>query len=217
MRLYTLAVSIVVHAALVVVLVIVPLYAMDALPGARQVTAFIPTVAPEPPAPPPPPSVARQPATTVVARDVAPSTAPDTIAPETPVTAVPPGVPLGDRDVVPGGTPGGIPLPDVPAPPPPAPTEPLRLGGKIRAPQKIVNVPPVYPEIARRAQVQGTVFLEAIISENGRVRDVRVLRSMPLLDAAAMDAVRQWQFTPTLLNGQPVAVIMTVTVTFKLN
>ena len=64
--------------------------------------------------------------------------------------------------------------------------------------------------------MQGIVILEAVISETGRVRDVRVLRSIPLLDNAAIDAVRQWQFTPTLLNGQPVPIVMTVTVSFEL-
>jgi protein TonB len=62
----------------------------------------------------------------------------------------------------------------------------------------------------------GIVILEAVIAENGTVRDVRVLRSIPLLDQAAVDAVRQWQFTPTLLNGQPVPIVMTVTVNFQL-
>ena len=65
-------------------------------------------------------------------------------------------------------------------------------------------------------RIQGTVILEAVIAENGRVRDVRVLRSIPFLDGAAMDAVRQWQFTPTRLNGQPVPIVMTVTVSFEL-
>jgi protein TonB len=75
---------------------------------------------------------------------------------------------------------------------------------------------PVYPAIARAAHVEGVVILEAVIGENGAVRDVRVLRSIQLLDDAATEAVRQWRFTPTLLNGQAVPVVMTVTVAFKL-
>jgi TonB family protein len=75
---------------------------------------------------------------------------------------------------------------------------------------------PVYPAIARTAKVQGMVILEAVISATGRVEDVKVLRSVPLLDDAAIDAVRQWQFTPTILNGEPIPVVMTVTVTFTL-
>jgi periplasmic protein TonB len=74
----------------------------------------------------------------------------------------------------------------------------------------------VYPPIAQSARVQGVVILETLIGANGRVEDARVLRSIPLLDQAALDAVRQWEFTPTLLNGNPVPVIMTTTVQFSL-
>jgi protein TonB len=101
-------------------------------------------------------------------------------------------------------------------PPPPTITKPIRPGGDIRPPAKTRHVAPIYPAIARQNGVQGTVMLEAVINEAGRVRDVRVLRSIPLLDAAAIEAVKQWQFTPTLLNGQPVPVLMTVTVAFQL-
>jgi protein TonB len=78
-------------------------------------------------------------------------------------------------------------------------------------------VAPVYPDIARSARVEGTVILEAVISATGRVDQVRLLRSVPLLDSAAIDAVRQWLFTPTMLNGEPIPVVMTVTVTFSLH
>jgi protein TonB len=84
------------------------------------------------------------------------------------------------------------------------------------APAKIADVAPVYPVIARAAGVQGTVLLQATIGLDGRVEDVQVLRSVPLLDEAAVTAVRQWRYTPTRLNGQPVAVVMTVTVGFRL-
>jgi protein TonB len=79
------------------------------------------------------------------------------------------------------------------------------------------HVAPIYPPIAQSARVSGIVILEALIAEDGSVRGVKVLRSVPLLDASAMEAVRQWRFTPTLLNGVPVQVIMTVTVNFNLN
>jgi protein TonB len=97
---------------------------------------------------------------------------------------------------------------------PPGARAPLRIGGAVRAPVKTKHVAPVYPPIARSARVQGVVILEATIDERGQVTDARVLRSIPLLDQAAIDAVRQWEFAPTLLNGQPVAVIMTLTVQF---
>ena len=78
------------------------------------------------------------------------------------------------------------------------------------------DVRPVYPPIAQSARVSGMVIIEATIGADGRVKDAKVLRSIPLLDQAALDAVKQWTFTPTLLNGVPVPVIMTVTVNFTL-
>jgi protein TonB len=78
-------------------------------------------------------------------------------------------------------------------------------------------VAPRYPAIAQSSRVEGVVILEAVIAEDGSVQDVRVLRSKPLLDDAAVEAVRQWRFTPTLLGGQPVPVVMTVTVSFTLS
>jgi protein TonB len=107
---------------------------------------------------------------------------------------------------------------DEPPPPPPVPKPvPLRVGGVVRPPEKVHHVNPVYPPIALSARVKGIVILEALIGEDGRVRDVRVLRSTPLLDRAAEDAVKQWRFRPPLLNDQPVAVLMTVTVSFTLD
>src|SRR6266853_1692466 len=103
-----------------------------------------------------------------------------------------------------------------PPPPPPPPPAPVRVGGNIKQPTKVKDVKPVYPAIAQSARVQGVVIIEATIGPNGAVQEAKVLRSIPLLDAAALDAVRQWQFTPTLLNGVPVPVIMTVTVNFTL-
>lgn len=93
---------------------------------------------------------------------------------------------------------------------------PIPVGLGIDAPRKILHVPPVYPALAQAARVQGAVILEATIDRDGRVASARVLRSIPLLDQAALDAVRQWRFTPTSLNGVPVPVLMTVTVNFTL-
>jgi TonB family protein len=80
----------------------------------------------------------------------------------------------------------------------------------------VVYIQPVYPSLALAARKEGTVILQAIIDENGGVREVKVLRSIPLLDAAAVHAVSQWKFTPTTLNGTTVPVVMTVTVSFTL-
>jgi protein TonB len=96
-------------------------------------------------------------------------------------------------------------------------SKPARVGGNIKAPTKTRDVRPEYPPLAQSARVQGVVILEATIRADGRVQDARVLRSIPLLDQAAIDAVKQWEFTPTLLNGVAVPVIMTVTVQFTLS
>jgi protein TonB len=93
---------------------------------------------------------------------------------------------------------------------------PVRVGGAIKQPKRLVNVAPVYPAIAQSARVQGVVIVEATIGSDGRVQEAKVLRSIPLLDAAALDAVKQWVYEPTLLNGVPVPVIMTVTINFTL-
>jgi periplasmic protein TonB len=105
-----------------------------------------------------------------------------------------------------------------PAPPAPPPTvAPLRVGGAVREPKRITDVRPVYPAIAQAAKVEGLVILEAVINERGVVERVKVLRSVPLLDAAAVDAVQKWRYTPTLLNGTPVSVLMTITLRFTLH
>jgi TonB family protein len=123
-----------------------------------------------------------------------------------------------------GGVRGGVPGGAATAPPPPPPPPPppgwaagaIRVGGQIPPPTKVRHVNPVYPPIAESARVQGVVILETIIGADGKVQDARVLRSIPLLDQAALDAVKQWEFTPTLLNGSPVPIVMTVTVQFTL-
>jgi TonB family protein len=114
-----------------------------------------------------------------------------------------------------------------PPPPPPAPPgspdgtasgggAPVRVGGNIKTPTKIKDVRPVYPPEAHAAGIAGMVILEVVIDTTGNVETAKVLRSIPLLDQAAIDAVRQWQFTPTHLNGAAVPVIMTVTVNFTI-
>ena len=92
----------------------------------------------------------------------------------------------------------------------------VRVGGGIRPPTKTFDVRPVYPAIAQSARVSGMVIIEVRIGADGAVEDTQILRSIVLLDQAAIDAVRQWRFTPTLLNGVPTPLIMTVTVNFTL-
>ena len=211
----TLVVSVAVHLAALFVLVVIPLLAMDALPGVPTSLEyqFVDIVLPKTP-PAPSPAVAASVTTTPTGQ--IPTDAPTGITAERPQPAI------GDVSVAPGGVgvPGGMaPTPDAvvaPPPPPPTSTEPVRPGGKIQAPVRIVNVAPVYPAIALAARVEGSVILEAIIGVDGAVREARVLRSIPLLDAAAVAAVRQWRYTPTTLNGIPVPVVMTVTVRFEI-
>lgn len=94
--------------------------------------------------------------------------------------------------------------------------KPIQIGGEIKAPIKTKDVKPAYPVDARTAGVQGVVIIEAVIDPAGQVAAARILRSIPALDDAAMEAVRQWEFTPTLMNGVASAVMMTTTVNFTL-
>ena len=120
-----------------------------------------------------------------------------------------------------------IPVGNAPPPPPPPPppagapmvvdgTGALRVGGNVKQPTKIKNVAPMYPPEAQEQKVQGVVIIQARIGADGRVEEAAVLRSIPLLDQAALDAVRQWEFQPTLMNGVATPVILTVTVQFSL-
>jgi len=124
--------------------------------------------------------------------------------------ASPTGVPVGDF------VSGGEPVPPPPPPTPSRPKEPVHVGGRIEAPTKLVHANPIYPPIPLAARKEGLVILEALIAEDGTVRDVKVLRRAPLFEESAIAAVRQWRFSPTLLNGEPVPIVMTVTVGFTL-
>jgi periplasmic protein TonB len=103
----------------------------------------------------------------------------------------------------------------VPPPPPPGEKKPIPVGGAIQRPAKVHHVAPVYPAIALQARVEGLVIISATIGVDGSVTDATVLSAKPLLAEAAVEAVRQWRFTPTRLNGEPVPVMMTVTVAFR--
>ena len=120
----------------------------------------------------------------------------------------------GDWDGV--GGPGLGPVQRVEQPPAPVRQAPRRMAPGIREPKKIVNVTPEYPRLAQAAHIQGTVILEIIVGEQGNVDAVTVLRSVPALDRAAIDAVRRWRYEPGALNGTPIPVIITVTVNFSL-
>ena len=211
MRTCTITLSILVHVIAACAAVIAPLFAADELPSPRTATEFVAVVAL--PQPAPPLRATAKTATETPHADSAPRTVPDGIAPEPVIDPAMDAAPV-DGGIISFGD-CNCAMTDV-APPPPQPRSIVRVGGNIQAPQKISDVAPLYPAIARASHTEGVVILEAVIGEDGSVRDVRVLRSIPLLDAAAVDAVRQWRFTPTLLNGEPVPVVMTVTVAFKL-
>lgn len=229
-----LLISTALHGAALAAIVAIPMFmASTELPEVPSMMAFVtalPAAAPPPPPPPPAaaPATARQTsAKPSPAAAAVPIDAPAEIRPEAPRplgfdTGMPGGVEGGVPGGVPGGVVGGMPS-DVPPPPPPAPpapaamaSAPVRVGGEIEAPALLKRVGPEYPDLAVRAQLEGVVILEALVDRQGRVEDVRVLRSIPLLDNAAKAAVRQWQYSPLLLNGKPERFFVTVTVSFSL-
>lgn len=219
MRWSTLPVSIVIHAAALVLFAVGPFAADLSLPNpwpARVPDYVIASAAPAPI----PVEHRRSP---LAVSTAAPLHAPDRIAEEDVDRG---SAPVADGGLPPDGVVGtgvhglniGTVTGPVPPPPPPIESRPqlVRVGGDIREPRKIVGVPAVYPEIARQARIEGLVIIEATIDEHGFVTGARVLRSQPLLDAAALAALKQWRYTPTLLNGVPVRVLMTITFNFKL-
>ena len=208
------------HAFLVAILLLVPLMAPGVLPmPAAALMAFVSRDVALPPSLPP---AQRQPiAATQRVVDVHPHTAPleapSVITPESTVEPTPTLVgPVEAAENVLGRVAEDL-VPPAPPDPPSVPVAPVPVGGNIKPPTKIKDVRPAYPAIAQAARVEGLVIIETTISPTGGVMDAKLLRSIPLLDAAALDAVRQWEFTPTLLNGNPVPVIMTVTVNFTLS
>jgi protein TonB len=221
---YTIALSIAAHVAVIGVVVIVPLLAVDALPKPVNPGGIFVPVVHVPPAPPP---ARRATPPTPTQSDVAPRSiplaAPDGVHDEAPPASPASAPTIGDTAGRPDGDIGSISdslgRPEPPPKPTPAPTPinvPVPVGGQIREPQKVFGVAPAYPSIARDARIQGVVVIQAVIGVDGAVREARIQSGSPLLDQAALDAVRQWRYRPTLLNGVPVPVIMTVSVRFTL-
>lgn len=213
----TVLVSMLMHVVALFLLVVIPLLAMEGLPGIPSMTRYVPVEikTPEMPAAPRP-AVASNEAPIPVAGP--PTSAPTEITPEVERPPVITNISGAEGAI---GVPGlGARLPgetmNVAPPAPTKPADPVRPGGNVKAPTRIVNVPPVYPAVAIAARISGTVIIEAVIDVDGTVRDAKVLRSIPLLDAAALAAVKQWRYSPTTLNGIPVAVVMTVSVRFEI-
>ena len=225
---WTVVVSMIIQVSLLAILILIPLIYTEALPKAMLSTML---VAPPPPPPPPPPP---QPAQIVKVKPqvhlmqnnqlVAPKVIPKEVKiikeeaePDPGAMGMTGGVPGGVAGGSMGGVLGGV-IGGAGAPPPPRPTQTrIRQGGAVTAASLINRVQPVYPPLARQTRVSGTVRLHAIISKDGTVQQLEVMSGHPLLVQAALDAVRQWRYRPTLLNGEPVEVDTTIDVIFSLN
>ena len=223
----TFIVSLVIHVLVIGSVVAASLWFVEEVPEPPIPVQFY-AAAPPPPPPPPPaaPKAAPQkpqpkPTPTTPQRVTAPTVIPDVIplplaAPE-PVDTASEGVEGGVEGGVPGGVIGGV-VGGTPGGTGSTIGAPLRVGGDVKAPILKERIEPVYPEPARKARMQGVVILEAIITANGTVSDVKVLKSVnPLLDAAAERAVSHWTYRPATLNGRAVSVYLTVTVNFQLH
>jgi len=218
----TVTLSVLLHAAaLAVVLALQFTSSIEGLIVASPLPAFVAQRVIPPPVVTPPPAVRQRAATAPLPNpEAAPVEAADGFTPE------PDSVPRFSGPPVPGAIPIGPPNDyrglthgrgiDQLVAPPPSRQGPVRIGGDILAPTRVVYVPPVYPTIAVTARIEGEVALEATIDEAGAVQNVVVRQSVPLLDRAAIEAVSKWRYSPTRLNGQPVAVIMLVRVKFTL-
>jgi periplasmic protein TonB len=213
----TVVLSLAAHAAAIPAIIAATVLGPVVLPGLASTEIVYHMVSVPPPPPPPVPrAVSDEPRLPARNPNAAPTEAPDGITTE-------PDVPFDTglaTDLGPGVVPGLTSIETVVGDPPlslpPVGQQPVVVGGKVRPPTKVRDVSPVYPPIAQAARVQGMVIIETLIGVDGHVQSARVLRSIPLLDAAAIAAVTQWAYTPTLLNGTPVPVIMTVTVRFEL-
>jgi protein TonB len=195
----------------------VPLTATDALPVPRTVLEYtMPTVMPVVEPPPVRRAARSQTSSPAPSATAAPVVPPDAIGREAGIIVDPGPVDTDTIEAFLGSGVGTVVAAAPPPPAPPAPAQPLLSGVEVKPPARTKYVAPVYPDIARRNGIQGVVIVEAIVSVDGRIRNARVLRSHPFLDEAALQAVRSWEYSPTLLNGRPTPVIMTVTVNFTL-
>jgi len=214
---WTVATSFGVQLIIVGVMILIPLIYTEALPKG-MLNTFL--VAPAPPPPPPPPAA---PVKVVRPRIVQPQTmtAPTVIpkkvemikdeAPDVGAAGNGFGVAGGTGDALGGGIMNTAP------PPPPKPTQTrIKVGGQVAAAKLMHQVLPTYPAIAKTAHVSGTVRLHAIISKDGSIQELQYISGPPLLMRAAMDAVKQWKYSPTLLNGEAVPVETQIQVIFSL-
>src|ERR1700684_4066060 len=226
---WTVALSAIIQAGLLGILILIPLIYTEALPKQLLTTFLVP---PPPPPPPPPPAAAIQRIVKPVVRLIhngqmtAPTVIPKKVEmikeEEMPpdvgavgvVGGVPGGVPGGQAGGVLGGISGGA-GGGVSPPARVAPSR-IRVGGNVAQANLIHQVTPTYPAIAKTAHISGTILLHAIIGKDGTVQNLQYISGPPLLMQSAMDAVKQWRYKPTLLNGDPVDVDTTISVVFTL-
>jgi len=233
---WTVLLSFVGQVVVIGVMILIPMIYFDALP-AGQLTSFL--VAPPPPPPPPPPPAAAPKIVKIIPRQfdagrlMAPKEIPKQVAmikeEELPppsaggvVGGVPGGVPGGAAGGVIGGIIGSVPSAAPPPPPPPKVAKPvvpqrIRVGGQVQAAKLIRQPRPIYPPLAKQARIQGHVILTAIIGKDGTIQNLTVVSGHPLLVPAALEAVKQWVYQPTLLNGEPVEVVTEIDVNFTLS
>jgi protein TonB len=236
-RVWTVLISFVGQILLIGVLILIPMIYFDALPR-TQLTSFL-VAPPPPPPPPPPPAAAPVKMVKVIPRQfdagrlMAPKTVPKDIAmikeEELPAPSASAGVVGGVPGGVAGGTVGGViggiigSVPSAAPPPPPPPVEQkktvqrIRVGGQVQQANLIRQPKPVYPPLAKQARIQGVVRFEAIIGKDGTIQNLRLVSGHPLLVPAAQEAVKQWLYKPTLLNGEPVEVATVIDVNFTLS
>ena len=221
---------------LIIIALLFPLLNYYDIPIA-ELTTFL--VAPPPPPPPPPPPAAVIKPKKVIPKEfdagklVQPKKIPDKVAiieedeapPPSGLAGVVGGVSGGSGGTL-GGVLGGIisNTPTVaPPPPPPVKKEPpptpkrITVGGAVQKARILRQVQPQYPPLARQARIQGTVKLTAVIDKDGSIQQLEVINGHPLLIPAAMQAVKQWRYKPTLLNGQAVEVVTQIDVNFTLS
>src|SRR5579862_3916934 len=209
--------SAIVQTLILGVLILIPLIYTEALPKG-MLNTFL--VAPAPPPPPPPPAA---PVKVVRPRIVQPQTmtAPTVIPKKVEmIKDAAPDIGAGGNGFgVAGGTGdalgGGI-LNTAPPPPPKAAPSRIKVGGQVQAANLLHQVLPTYPAIAKTAHVAGTVRLHAVIAKDGSIQELQYVSGPALLMRAAMDAVHEWKYRPTMLNGEPVEVDTTIDVVFSL-
>jgi protein TonB len=228
---WTVVLSTGLQVAIVCIFILIPLIYTEALPKAMLTTLLVAPPPPPPPPPPPAPAPVKivKPVTRLIqaGKLVTPTAIPKQIniikeaelPPDVSTVGVtggvPGGVPGGQVGGVLGGIIGGVGSSNPPPPPKEAPKR-IPVGGNVQRASLIRQVQPIYPPLAKQARIQGTVRLHAIIAKDGTIQQLEVMSGHALLQQSALDAVRQWRYRPTLLNGEPVEVDTTIDVIFTL-